>query len=315
MLWNLPENGLTQSLVNTFFICPERLRLEYGEGYSEKKTPDHLQFGNVFHKVVELKYSNPEFNDKDLTRVIEEEIVKQLHKVEFAMTDEKVEIAIERLHAMVEVTARQYFKYYEKKDANISWESMEEVFQVECESLSGRKTKLNGKKDGIIRDSKGGKWLFETKTKGDISDSSLMDRLKYDLQVNMYIYAEELATGERPIGVLYNLVKRPALRMKVNENPFTFAARCEDDIKALPSDYFRRYEVFIDEGEHFKWREEFKSQLDIIWDWWDGKYRFKNSGACYGAWGPCKFIPLCSSGSEAQLIKRTDVFPELVVEE
>lgn len=312
-LWDLEKHGLTQSLISEFFCCPERLKLGYIKGYSEKKTADHLAFGNMVHKILELYYGDPGNDGSFISEAIEEGIVAEKVKLECTITDESTDIAIEKNFAMAEVTARQYIKYWKEKDEKLEWIGLEKIFKTAYahqNSLSKRTTLLNGKQDGVFsRDGK--KWLFETKTKGNILDDTLIDRLKYDLQVNMYILCEYLMTGKRPVGVLYNLIKRPMLRMKSGENPFTFAARCEADIKAMPETYFKRYHVYILKDEFEVWQRSFESQLEMIWDWWEGKYQFKNSGACSGAWGPCKFIPICATNTFAGYNVRTAVFPEL----
>lgn len=87
----------------------------------------------------------------------------------------------------------------------------------------------------------GRKFLVEHKTtSSDISpDSFYWKRLDLDQQVSWYVLAAR-SLGHAVDGVIYDVVRKPALRKGKNETMGAFTARCVSAIRNEPEKYFHR---------------------------------------------------------------------------
>jgi hypothetical protein len=182
--------------------------------------------------------------------------------------------------------------------------------------------------------SRGGKkelWLQENKTKGQVDMYMIQNTLNQDLQTMIYSYA--LAHLKGPVsGVLYNVIRRAQLRIRVNESHKDFIARVGDDIEKRPDFYFIRWSTPItpQDVEAFLTRQ-LDPILEAIYDWWEsikhnpfdpwvnasGGVNLLHYQRPFGVYDPMgvrgsgSFFQMLTQGSYAGLEQRENPFAEL----
>ena len=345
-VWDLFRDGLTQGLLGAFSTCPEKVRLGYVEGLSERRSSSAMEFGNIIHDTLDLVYSaflNPEkapgyafiFKEgleKDWDIAIERihkilkykeaEDRKLLSDLKFKAVDG--EISIEENYgkaaALLPAYVRRWKSDFDRKLTD--WKVLEGQFDFK----DGQKGQINqgsnydpfddrirvrGKWDGVFRSPTGKLWLLETKTKGRINEADIMDMLNIDLQVGLYLYAIWMVYGEVPGGVYYNVIRTPQLRQKKTETLAEFIKRVDKDLADRPEHYFYRYQASITQKDLEAFRENFKPQVDRLVEWVRGASHYRNTKACTLGGISCRFLPICSRGDRSRFVTRTEPFAEL----
>lgn len=320
-------HGVTQSILGQWLNCPEMARNSLVEGLTSSRSGDALGFGNIFHELLDRFHTKTrDKHDLDLETVYAL-VAVLLIDMEKEYRDEALGSGapqeeldgLDHNFGVIRVLAPEYLKYWRKETKNWQWISLEEEFcvpYVPARVWTARYTRpiyLRGKIDGRFR-FKGSEshWVFETKTKGQIEDTSIIDVLPFERQVNLYAWAIKQMYGSYPTGVVYNLVRRPLLRQTKKENKREFLARICEDIKTRPDHYFVRYECYIDDNDMAKWEKDFHQMMNGFISWWEGEGpHYKNSDACAGRRYTCPFLPKCSRGEMTYLKKRTQFMPEL----
>lgn len=322
-LWNPYRDGVTQGLLQKFLTCPEKLRLSCVDGIQPIARGvmgnPALAFGNLFHETLDTIYTSHRESPLYLSSIRgvirdclreSEQRDRQILNTAMNSTPEDLN-TLEENYGFAEIMLTAYFEHWKEDFETFEWVGLEETFSVPYTSPSQTvPIQIRGKFDGIFR--VGGKlWLFETKTKGRIEEDSICDRLPYDLQVCLYLWAMEKIYGESPQGVVYNLVRRPQLRRSVKESLPEFLERVSVDVTARPAFYFIRYNVSFLEDERTKWKTEFDGIVDQLMSWWWGKFHYRDSTACSSRFGNCEFLPVCGRNDRTNYERRSEVFPEL----
>jgi hypothetical protein len=154
--------------------------------------------------------------------------------------------------------------------------------------------------------------LFETKTRGRINDDTTSAVLPHEMQVNIYLGAILDMEGEYPSGVLYNIIRRPQLRLKKGEDLKQFSKRIADDVAARPDFYFIRLQMGMSKQEIDAAKQDLEGIMAEFLAWWNGDLpHYRNSDHCENKYGVCQFLKKCSNGDTTGLYRRGKVFMEL----
>ena len=202
-----------------------------------------------------------------------------------------------------------------------------EVLGIEVEFVAvvpGRKRlRVAGKIDKVLRRRADGTvWFGEHKSSGaDLSaGSTYWQRLRMDPQVSIY-FAGMRSLGHDPVGCLYDVVVRPAIKMlkatPVDQRKYTkptktessrlysnqreqdetaeeFRERLADVILKEPEAYFARAEVVRLESEIEESARDVEETALQIRALANAEHAPRNPGACFQYNRPCEFIDLCS---------------------
>lgn len=306
-LWTGPNGegkngGVTQSLLAKFLTCRERFRILVVEGLrGSEKFSKVLEYGNFFHLCCE-KVSKGE----DWQGALKGYATSLCKRYPFSQQE------VEHWYNVCLVQFPLYLDYWDKHPAreNVTPLLAEQPFDVPYRLPSGREVRLRGKWDGVDlvekREQKG-VYLFESKTKGEINEEEVVERLGYDLQTMMYTIALEAWINEHcqndpgmaeqfscPIkGVRYNVIRRPlsggkgnisrhkgkpAKRLKSGtmsagkpEETWThFYGRLKDVIAADAASYFMRWTVDVTAADIQRFRKEtLDPVLEQLCDWYE----------------------------------------------
>lgn len=315
-VWDLYEDGLTQSSIKQFLECPHQFWLSYVEGWSQKLSKDAVEFGDAFH-YIESEVCHGKPINKVASKYIKD--VTKEGKLSLHETD-----ALELLVGTVTVTLESYLTQWNSQDVK-EWVAREKVFNVKREVLKGPQNfivPLTGRWDGVFRNNAGKLMLFETKTKSRIDEEGLRDSLHLDIQTMLYCYAIRQVYGEEPAGVLYNVVRRSQLKQKQTESVRDYCQRVQADIAERPAWYFMRWETKLAKGDLDRWLQRcLDPALRRIIEWWDSVKGLKdpflsplhhlNPAALFNQYGRCSLFNYLTKGDTFGLVKRKVAFPEL----
>jgi hypothetical protein len=318
------KEGVTQSVLQNWLLCHELGRLGIVEGLSPKGSSKPLVHGDIMHKVLKKYYTH-------LMQRKSESLIKPSQWVDESYaewtsqnktaTTEKKDLALES-SILARVIIPRYIQRWHKTDGRVKWTMAETLFRVNVPVTmdKGRVEQVvfTGQMDGGFED-KDGEHLFETKNKGDFNDK-MMSALTLDLQLGAYLTALGKMRNSQPSHVLYNLIRRPQERKKVNESVQEFADRIADNMDKDPAHYFERYRVDLtkDEIEKQVFSTEFKIAAFYRW-WeshsWNGTLNHLdpmwNGSACVRGYITCHFIPVCANGDRSGHEVRRHAHPEL----
>lgn len=321
-IYRMEEHGVTQGFLSNLITCPMKATWRYAYGLKPRPSGEMgaLQFGDLFHQTLDYLYTHLEEVDEDgdqmsphdlIDEGLDEAYEAKRKEIQDTMTNPSVIADLEYLVGTVRATIHPYYDHWERETGQFQWVDLERVFNVPWTLKNGVTVPVRGKFDGIavIRN---GMWLFETKTKGTISEPTLPDWLNYQLQVMLYLWAAQ-RTYDTPFkGVVYNLVLRSRLKQKVSETLKEYCSRIYSDITSDPGKYFNRYNHTILQEDLDLWVETDLTELmETAWRWYQGEYNYRNSGACYQWFRPCEYMKMCAYAEDDQLVQISDMYPEL----
>lgn len=313
--YDIEKHGVTQGLLVKFMTCRKMTRL-FLEGWSSKEVySDGLNFGSIFHGMLEKIYVD--VKSKKLTSVPSSKQLKKYSKmVEIQWYKENPKPSrgliqmIENSFAVAEKTLPLYLDYWKKDDfKKYRWKAVEKEF---CHVVKVGKYRIpvRGKRDGDLF--KSGYLLFETKTKSMINEVNLLDTLWYEFQNSVYMWAMMKEYGKYPRGCIYNIIRRSCLRQGKSETLKAYADRISEDILKRPDFYFIRYKLEILKSDMKKFEIEFQSLLHDFVNWYTGdSIDYKNTANCITKYGRCWAVPICSEDNYVRFAKRKTVFREL----
>jgi len=226
---------LTASRMNKLLACPRAHYLRYEVGLKSTTDSFALRFGSAWHVAMEARWQGADY-ETALARA--------------------TETAAELDEVMLATLAGLLAGYYARHAAEIVKElHAEDEFRHPIEG--SRTFDSGGKIDGLAVLHDGRLALMEHKTCGaDIGpDSDYWLRLRANQQVMQYVLAAR-ALGWDVALVLYDVTRKPSIRVKQNETVEQYAARLAADCQERPDFYFARREVPILEQD----LEEFTAQ-------------------------------------------------------
>ncbi len=299
-LWHGPYNdgtnlsGVTQSMLGKFLICRERFRLSYVEGVREEQEFNpSSEYGNMWHVCEEYHRQNKdyrkplkEYADK-LCLVHSTHADKIIHWYHTCGTQWLCYLEHEKKQSMKKAVPR--IPIYQ-----------EEVFDVQYKIYgTGPEVRLRGKFDSVDWHGKltktyrkGGLYIQENKSKGDIDIQGIQSTLDQDLQ-NMFYCAALLTHLQNKVfkhtnnqvllakdlaGVVYNVIRRPFsdwrgtgnIKRKVKESEKDFYNRLRDLIRKEPHHYFISWKQPISLSKIKRFNQRTLDPLLFqLCKWWD----------------------------------------------
>lgn len=335
-LWKGPyEDGITQTLLSRFIVCKERFRLLVMEGLKPTEGFEpRLEYGNLWH-VCEEYYANGRDWQNPLF------VYCQTLCRRFPTQQEQ----IDHWYNVCKCQFPIYIDYWKKhgpKNQTVEPLYQEQVFKYPYLLRgSGRIVKLLGKFDSIdlvTKNKKKAVWLQENKSKGDINERELQQRLTFDMQTMIYRIAMDQLDLPAPIaGVRYNVIRRPlsggrgtikrhqpSKSNPEGESKDAFYKRLVDDYMAKePEYYFMRWDVDITQHDIEIFEATFLQPcLESLCDWWDwittregfNRYHWRLPygvylGAIEGK--PTELDEYLKTGNMLGLTRTKELFPEL----
>lgn len=295
------DMGVSQSVMKKMMRCRQEL-LYHLQGWRSIRPKVALNFGDAEHHVLEdlyLNIRNKRFKgvptEKKLRPILKAAGKRAMKKAQQSSNPSVLEEQ-EMILAWLEALLHPYCQFWEKDFDHKLWLELESSFNVEWHGWM-----LKGRRDAI-RLVKKGLWVLETKTKGRISEATLSDALSFDFQNEYYVTgtdAELAARGDkrRIKGVLYNIIRRPGLKLGAKESLKEYAKRVRADVDKRQDHYFKRFEISYPEEEKERFRIELLMKLKELELILKGELPiYRRETSCEGKWN-CDFLPCCASGT------------------
>lgn len=311
------EEGVTQSMLSLWASCREASRMALNGLQIPGKRSRYIEYGNLWHALFDAHYRSLRAGDgplkKDaMTAVIED---WEHRNEQTPALDAEAFGDIQRDAALASVLFPVYAVHY-RKDEQLVWEQVEQTFDLRWEGY-----RLRGKRDGAFRlpslrkGGKGSLWLFETKTKSQVSERTIGDVLAFDFQLQLYTLTLEEETGESVAGAVYNVVRTPGLKQGKTETLQEYVLRVAKDVSERPDHYFMRWEVPNDSDAKARFRRDLLTKLREFASWASGAGpHYRNERAC-AHFGACPYLQACSAGNIEGYVALGRRFSELEAEE
>ena len=299
---------VSHTKLNTLQECEAKFRHYYIRKIEQRKRPVYFTFGEAAHKFLEIYYSSKGKKIEEATR----EAIKIFQSVDRGLLTPEEIHTLEIEQSKVEGICQAYPKFYNKDFLE---------FETMMTELSYRKDKgilltstrdydvyYEGDIDGLFQDAAGDWWIVEHKFLAPQTiTQSFLEKVHIDSQVLGYMWlAKERAIGEFPRGVIYNIIKKPSIRLKKGETREAFATRVREEYitHGQTKEYFIRHDPQISQAHLDTWWKEKAhlanyayTRIGIRSGMWP-----KNTGACHNNYGSCQYLNACVTGKYNRLI-------------
>jgi hypothetical protein len=274
---------LTHSVLSRFRECRRKAYYRDVLGLVSKERIAALDMGRAIHLGLEEWYrSRSLWRAKEAIDGLYERLVSTANG-ETAGLEQEREIAF--------CILRGYSRCYQFDQEPFKIEKLEYEFRVPVINPgSGYRSRwfdFAGKVDALVT-MQGRYWLLEHKTVGR-TDERLNLKLPLESQTEGYIYGLQRQLGIKLQGVIYNIIQKPLLRPRVDEEPKDFAERVGQDYLQRPEFYFKRLPLYKSRDQIASFERELY-QLSVEFRRCRSFYR--NDRAC-SIWSGCSYRPLC----------------------
>ena len=157
-------------------------------------------------------------------------------------------------------------------------------------------------------------YLFETKTTSAQDMAKFLKLLGFDDQADIYLYCDSQKTVEKPIGVIYNVIRKAKLRQSPVESDEHFVGRLKDAYMAdanKPAEerkYYFREKVYRNPEQLAAFIEETRRVMSDM----ENYMPYKSPKRC-GDYSGCPYALLCyGGGSPKDYLRKTAIHEELV---
>lgn len=300
---------LTSSRMTAMRSCQRKHYYRYELGLSRIRSGDALRFGGSFHKGQEAHNSGADPATAIQTATAGYDTIPQWA--------DPTDWAVER-ETVRQLLAGHFWRY---QSSPLEIIAVEQVFKTPLLNPgSGHASRLflmAGKIDAIVRLPDGRLAVLEYKTAGeDIGpDADYWLRLRCDPQISLYVLGAR-ALGYDVATVLYDVTRKPTIRLRKEETPEQYGVRLLADIGERPDYYFARREVPRLEDELAEFRLELWQQSQQLRDAQRADRWFRNVGKMTCDY--CPFSQLCLNSVQVNVDAPpsgyevlADVHPEL----
>ncbi|MFB3894493.1 MAG: PD-(D/E)XK nuclease family protein [Phycisphaerae bacterium] len=289
---------LTSSRLSALRRCLRLHFYRYELGLSRIRTATPLRFGSAFHKGLELRSG---IFGSDTGTILGSIAADYQTCPQWA---DPTDWAVER-ETLVALLSGHFWRYGQD---NLQFVAVEAAFEIPLVNPDtggvSRKFTLAGKIDAIVRLPDGRLAVLEYKTAGeDIGpEADYWLRLRCDGQISHYVLAAR-AMGHDVATVIYDVTRKPTIRLRQNETPEAYGQRLLADIGERPDYYYQRREIPRLEDELAEYRAELWQQAQQLMEIRRRasrlddpcKAHFRNVGKI--TCSNCEFANLCLSGA------------------
>jgi hypothetical protein len=279
---------LTNSHVAAWRTCPRLERLRYAEGYRPREAAGALRFGRALHLGLEAWWK------------AEEQPLDIMLRAIGPMSDEW-----EYARASAMLTGY----HWRWIDSSLRAVAVEKPFAVALKNpdtkASSRRWKLGGKLDGVVSDLENRHFVLEHKTTAEDCGpgSDYWVRLRLDAQASTYLVGAR-ALGYPVLGVIYDVLRKPAHRPGKGETPDEYRDRMLEAIAEAPEKYYQRAEVVRTEAEELEAARDLWEHAKAIADARKMPRAVRNVSSCLQYGRSCEFLTACTGTEDLETSAR-----------
>lgn len=275
----------TSTSLSTFRTCPRKYEYRYVQRLKRVRTDDAMRFGSAYHLGMEMLNTGIDIA----------EVLKLLElRYEFAPDWADQQAWLTEMHTVTTLVAGYARR---GRDWHKTIIEVEKSFAVPMRRPNGRKfrnAELAGKMDGLATmDNR--PVVLEYKTAGeDISpESDYWLRLRSDQQLSIYVIAAR-ELGHDVSAAVYEVARKPTIRLRQTETPQEYAARLSADIEERPDYYYQAREVPRLDDELDAARTDVAQEVLAIRNAEKSKAFYRNVGRMTCTY--CEFSHICLQG-------------------
>lgn len=293
---------ITFSELDSHATCP----WQWWKKYVELKRPKHrsvkLSFGGAIHKGIEAFYMR-EGNPLEVVRAYCDTIRRKAEAdgmpldAEYDLTLKKAEIVI-----------AAYTAFYADDFEKLNVITVEPTFRIPLVDDIW----ITGKIDRIVCEKRTG-FLYPVETKTAATWDADVNRLMLDFQISLYSWAMAKMLKVHDVTFIYDVLKKPMMRLKQRETEAEFITRVGEEINADRPKFFIRDKITRSKSDIERTeRELIIRSRELV--------RLRQTGDVYRTSGDhchwkCDFMPPCLEDStemwEALYTTETTAHPEL----
>lgn len=276
------DRTMTASRLSCLQACPAMHLLRYELNIRKAASAAPLRTGTLWHKAMEWIITEPLDAYANLHNAID--------SADYPDDDAR---ELDRC-TLCNLLAGYLWRW---ATADVTVLACEEEFAMPLYSTTGEASawRVAGKRDKrVLMD--GRELVMEHKTSGEdlAPDSDYWARLRMDPQISVYILSCRMA-GSAVDSVLYDVTRKPTIRLKQKETPQEFGARLLADIQTRPDYYYARKEIPRLEADLDAARADLWAYAKLIEHYRAQGHWPRNTSACH-RFGRCAYWGLCSAG-------------------
>lgn len=309
---------LTYSLLRTFRNCRRLTRYQYIDQIAPiEDDREALRYGSLWHAAQEVWHAT-----RDLPAT--------LARIDALTPNAHSDREQRRARNVARAGCTAYATHYASETWTPAATTIEATFRLPLlhpvRATAHPRYDLGGRKDQVVVDSEGKRWILERKTVSRL-DAAYLDALWMSPQAIIYLDAEQRASGQHVEGVIYDLALKPQLQQTTEDETeeafaIRFAEACaknksgkstakrqlaesDEDFAArlaawhMEQPRFRREVIMVGDAEIAETRAEL---WDLAAQYTLAKREggwYRNPSMCFD-WGrPCPFLALCRSGESS----------------
>ena len=311
------SDGLTQSFINQWLQCKETCRLRYIEGWKPRKKSAWFEFGTVIHYCLEQAFIQPNVsasrhfieNSRDYVKVWISKYEKEVKNSQEIITSDEIKQS-ETIYLLIEKILPIYF-LLRRSDFENEITHNETEFDINF----GEHYRFRGKVDlGWKEKSSGFLWLLDTKCLSVIQPELIMGVMQHDVQCMLYLFAAANLSNQIPKGIIYNIIRRPQNKQRIQESAEEFTDRIAEEILKKPDYYFLRFSLEIFPGEVSNWvnNELLKIAAEIYhWSSAPKTWSYINPNSLVTKYGKSQYFDLLTKHDYSGYYQDSNLFSEL----
>lgn len=293
--------NFSHTKLQTYLDCERKFKNKYILKYELRKRPNYFVLGSAVHRFIEIFYRSKD--PKLAARQIEVEFGKVDRTT--LNRDETHQLEVDKNIALGIAGAYPGF-YKGDFDEFETFLTEQDVKMPFPKSYDAQPEQLTYQVilDLLAKDHAGDWWVVETKTASPQSlTADYFTKVKLDSQVMGEMWAAKEVLGVFPRGVIYNVIKKPGIRLKKGETLQAFQKRVRHEYEkfATEKQYFTRQQYIIDERRLKEWHKEARIISFHIWDKIHSAKKHKqnafwpmNTGNCTNKFGACPYLNACA---------------------
>lgn len=299
--WDLFKDGINNSGIGLWLGCKHQFWLRYVCGYEVPVYNDSLEFGNIFHWIIErwLKGRLDKSKDGPLSDLRKKYHPEWMGKFDGTLSA-KNRTTQEVFYSLAASMWPVYVEHYKRQKLWKGREvvSVEKEFTVKHKLRDKTSIKLYGTIDLITR-ADGGEHLEDHKTASFINQWEIEQSLGLNFQLMFYAFCYWLETGRVVKSVSHDVIRRTASKPHKGESLKDYGKRIGRDVAKSPEYYFERFTVPVNAAKlrgYQKWIIE--PMLEDLAAWARGTApHYPNPNALLTKYGPCKLFGPITTGN------------------
>lgn len=289
--WDLWRDGINQSGLALWLACRHQFWLQYVCGYNMDVYNQSIEFGNVFHWLIE-QWLGGRLKDAaaDLRKRYHPAWMKGWENLSSSAKAEQ------EINYCVAVALWPHYAKIYAADKKRKWKSVEGQFSAIIKP-DKKQIKIYGTQDGAFQEGEALR-LRDTKTSSRITEREIAETMGYNFQLLIYALAWFINAGKCPASIEHDVIRRTTSKPHKGESLQAFTRRISKEVAKKPAYFFFRVRHPLKERELCRFRDfVLIPMLRDLERWACGAgEHYPNLNSLLTKYGPCRlFTPITTN--------------------